>query len=160
MKNQDGFTLIEVLLTVVIMAIASLGLTVPLVGFSSQVERASTIQTMDQYGNDVIETLTHDLRNAHDVSILRDNRFTLKFNELEESSWKLSRGQILINNRTWFEHNPQLFQIKSLKLAQSGDPGRSARFNEATYYLTLILKTTDGYEKTYNSDVYLINKNL
>ena len=115
---------------------------------------------MDQYGNDVIEMLAHDLRNAKDINLLRGDRFTIKFNGLEERKWKLSRGDILINNRRWFEHNQRLFQIKSLELEQSSDPDRSDQFNGATYDMELILITNDGHEKAYTSSAYLKNKNL
>ncbi|MDP8239022.1 MAG: hypothetical protein P9X24_08020 [Candidatus Hatepunaea meridiana] len=67
-RNDDGWTFIEATLTVVIMAIMVLGLTIVLMAFREHLDRSWAIRVMDQYGNDVIEELTHELRNAIDVS--------------------------------------------------------------------------------------------
>ena len=68
-SRDEGFTFIEVTLTVVIMAIMVLGLTIILMAFREHLDRSWSVRMMDQYGNDVIERLTHELRNAVDVTI-------------------------------------------------------------------------------------------
>lgn len=67
--REDGWTLIEATISVVIMAIMVLGLTIVLMAFREQLDRSWAIRVMDQYGNDVMEDLTHDLRNATDVTV-------------------------------------------------------------------------------------------
>ncbi len=68
-SRDEGFTFIEVMLTVVIMLIMVLGLTIVLLAFREHLDRSWSVRVMDQYGNDVIERLTHELRNAVDVEI-------------------------------------------------------------------------------------------
>jgi len=67
--REDGWTFIEATLSVVIMAIMVLGLTIVLMAFREQLDRSWAVRVMDQYGNDVMEELTHDLRNATDVTV-------------------------------------------------------------------------------------------
>ncbi len=68
-SRDEGFTFIEVTLTVVIMAIMVLGLAIVLLAFKEHLDRSWSVRIMDQYGNDVVERLTHELRNAVDVTI-------------------------------------------------------------------------------------------
>ena len=68
-RRDDGWTFIEATISIVIMAIMVLGLTVVLLAFREQLDKSWAIRVMDQYGNDVIEQLSHDLRNATDVSV-------------------------------------------------------------------------------------------
>lgn len=70
-SRDEGWTFIEAILTVVIMSIMVLGLTIVLLAFKEHLDRSWAIRVMDQYGNDVIEKLTHELRNAIDVDIRR-----------------------------------------------------------------------------------------
>jgi len=72
-RRDDGWTFIEATLAIVIMAIMVLGLTIVLMAFREQLDRSWAVRVMDQYGNDVIENLTHDLRNATDVSVRPGN---------------------------------------------------------------------------------------
>jgi len=67
--REEGWTLIEATISVVIMAIMVLGLTIVLLAFREQLDRSWAVRVMDQYGNDVMEDLTHDLRNATDVVV-------------------------------------------------------------------------------------------
>jgi len=67
--RDEGWTLIEATISVVIMAIMVLGLTIVLLAFREQLDRSWAIRVMDQYGNDVMEDLTHDLRNATEVTV-------------------------------------------------------------------------------------------
>ncbi|NQT33577.1 type II secretion system protein [bacterium] len=69
LSRDGGFTFIEVTLTIVIVSIMVLGLTIILLAFREHLDRSWSVRVMDQYGNDVIERLTHELRNAVDVSI-------------------------------------------------------------------------------------------
>ena len=68
-SRDEGFTFIEVILTIVIMTIMVLGLTIILLAFREHLDRSWSVRVMDQYGNDVIERLTHELRNALDVYV-------------------------------------------------------------------------------------------
>ncbi len=67
--NDKGWTFVEAVLSIVIMSIMVLGLTVVLMAFKEQLDRSWSIRVMDQYGNDVVERLTHELRNAVDVTV-------------------------------------------------------------------------------------------
>jgi type II secretory pathway pseudopilin PulG len=69
LARDSGWTLVEAIIAVVVMAIMVLGLTIVLLAFREQLDRSWAVRVMDQYGNDVIENLTHDLRNAVDVSV-------------------------------------------------------------------------------------------
>ncbi len=68
-SRDGGWTLIEAILSIVIMSIMVLGLTIVLMAFKEHLDRSWAIRVMDQYGNDVVEELTHELRNAVDVSV-------------------------------------------------------------------------------------------
>ncbi len=68
-RRDDGWTFIEATISIVIMAIMVLGLTIVLLAFREQLDRSWAVRVMDQYGNDVIEQLTHELRNATDVEV-------------------------------------------------------------------------------------------
>jgi type II secretory pathway pseudopilin PulG len=68
-RRDDGWTFIEATLAIVIMAIMVLGLTIVLLAFREQLDRSWAVRVMDQYGNDVIENLTYDLRNAVGITV-------------------------------------------------------------------------------------------
>jgi len=68
-RRDEGWTFIEATISIVIMAIMVLGLTIVLLAFREQLDKSWAVRVMDQYGNDVIEQLTHDLRNATDVTV-------------------------------------------------------------------------------------------
>lgn len=68
-RRDDGWTFIEATISIVIMAIMVLGLTIVLLAFREQLDRSWAVRVMDQYGNDVIETLSFDLRNATEVTV-------------------------------------------------------------------------------------------
>jgi type II secretory pathway pseudopilin PulG len=68
-RRDDGWTFIEATISIVIMAIMVLGLTIVLLAFREQLDRSWAVRVMDQYGNDVIEQLTHELRNAIEVDV-------------------------------------------------------------------------------------------
>ena len=68
-KSDGGWTFIEAIISIVIMSIMILGLTVVLMAFREHLDRSWSIRVMDQYGNDVVERLTHELRNAVDLSV-------------------------------------------------------------------------------------------
>ncbi|MFN3821905.1 MAG: hypothetical protein ACK4OO_06180 [bacterium] len=67
--REEGWTFIEAILAVVIMSIMILGLTITLLAFKEHLDRSWAIRVMDQYGNDVVENLAHELRNAVDVTV-------------------------------------------------------------------------------------------
>jgi len=70
-SGDSGWTFIEATLSVVIMSIMVLGLTIVLMAFREHLDRSWAVRVMDQYGNDVVERLTHELRNAVDLSVRR-----------------------------------------------------------------------------------------
>lgn len=67
--REGGWTFIEAILAVVIMSIMILGLTITLLAFKEHLDRSWAVRAMDQYGNDVVENLAHELRNAVDVTV-------------------------------------------------------------------------------------------
>lgn len=69
LRRDGGWTFIETTISIVIMAIMVLGLTIVLLAFREQLDRSWAVRVMDQYGNDVIEQLTHELRNATNVQV-------------------------------------------------------------------------------------------
>jgi len=69
LNSDEGWTLIETITTIVLSTIIVLGLGVTLLAFKEQLDRSWSIRVMDQYANDVIETITHDLRNATEVTV-------------------------------------------------------------------------------------------
>ena len=71
-SRDEGWTFIEATLTIVIMSIMVLGLTIVLLAFREHLDRSWAIRMMDQYGNNVVEQLTHELRNAIDVNVRHD----------------------------------------------------------------------------------------
>lgn len=73
LRRDDGWTFIEATISIVLMAIMVLGLTIVLLAFREQLDRSWAVRVMDQYGNDVIEQLTHELRNATDVVVRSGN---------------------------------------------------------------------------------------
>ncbi len=109
--REGGWTLVEALLSVVVMAIMILGLTVVLMAFREQLDRSWSIRAMDQYGNDVIEQLTHKLRNATDVDVRGGvgltSKIDIKFLDpyvhdlYHTESWRadLRTCRITVNNR-------------------------------------------------------------
>ncbi len=108
--RDDGWTLMEAVLTIVVMSIMVLGLTIVLMAFREQLDRSWSIRVMDQYGNDVIETLSHDLRNAVDVDVRRGvgntNKIDIKFldpyhhDRFHEKNYRVDirNARVLVNN--------------------------------------------------------------
>ncbi len=78
LAHDGGWTFIEATLAVVIMAIMVLGLTIVLMAFREHLDRSWAIRVMDQYGNDVIERLTHEMRNAVEIKVRNGPRNTQK----------------------------------------------------------------------------------
>lgn len=68
-KQDEGWTFIEATLTIVLASIMALGLAITLLAFKEQIDRSWAIRVMDQTGTNIVEQLTHDLRNAVDVSV-------------------------------------------------------------------------------------------
>lgn len=67
--QDDGWTFIEATMTIVLASVMILGLTITLLAFKEQLDRSWAIRTMDQYANDVVENISHDLRNATEVRV-------------------------------------------------------------------------------------------
>ncbi len=109
--HDEGWTFIEATLAVVIMSIMVLGLTIVLLAFREHLDRSWAIRVMDQYGNDVIENLAHELRNAVDVVVRpgpgNTNNIDIKYlnpyshDRFDWSYWRvdLRNSRIMVNNR-------------------------------------------------------------
>ncbi|MCF7810950.1 hypothetical protein K9N50_08165 [bacterium] len=83
-SKDEGWTFVEAMLAVVIMAIMVLGLTVMLMAFREHLDRSWAVRTMDQYGNDVVERLTHSLRNGINVQVnTRINNYSIKIDDID-----------------------------------------------------------------------------
>jgi len=159
LKCDSGWTFIEATLSVVIMAIMVLGLTIVLMAFREHLDRSWSIRVMDQYGNDVIERLTHELRNAVDVTVRPSVRNTHKIDIqyldpyvhdlYHTNTWRadLQRSQILIDNdpidKTFPPRSPgrgESFQIIQFTLSPYGqltpnDSERRDSFNRASNFV-------------------------
>jgi len=110
-KRDEGWTLVEAVLTIVVMAIMMLGLTIVLMAFREHLDRSWSVRVMDQYGNDVIEQLSHQLRNAVDVEVRRGrgntHKIDIKFldpyvhDKYNYEYWEVDTraGKVMINNR-------------------------------------------------------------
>ncbi len=168
--RDGGWTFVEALLSVVVMSIMILGLTVVLMAFHEQLDRSWSIRVMDQYGNDVIEQLTHTLRNAVDVSVRagtgNTDRIDVKFLDpfyhdlIHTQAWRVDNrtGRVTVDNRPLVDFFPptkmkrgENYEIVKFTLSPYGfdTPNvreRQDRFNRndnfvnATYDIRLILR--------------------
>lgn len=110
LQRDGGWTFIEATISVVIMSIMILGMTIVLMAFREHLDRSWAIRVMDQYGNDVIEKLTHNMRNAVDVTVRNGPRNTHKIDLsfldpyvldlIHTEMWEADRGRprIMVNN--------------------------------------------------------------
>jgi hypothetical protein len=109
-ERDGGWTFIEATLSIVIISIMVLGMTIVLMAFREHLNRSWAVRTMDQYGNDVVERLTHQLRNATDVTVRPGGRNTSRIDIefldpyvhdlFHTVSWRADTrtGRILVNN--------------------------------------------------------------
>lgn len=101
MAGDEGFTFIETILAIVIMSILTLGLTITLLAFKEQLDRSWAIRVMDQYGNDVVERFTHEMRNAVDINVrhvmTRGEKKIDKVNLTYMDQW----NEDLLHTSTW-----------------------------------------------------------
>jgi len=139
-KHDAGWTFVEATLSVVIMAIMVLGLTIVMLAFKEHLDRSWAVRVMDQYANDVIERLTHDMRNAVAVTVRADgpqsDRFTVRFldtfvkDRFFEDLWYADpkTGQIKINHQSIIDkyyppkrgRRGETFEIVKFKLQPYG----------------------------------------
>lgn len=165
---DDGWTLVEAVLSMIIMSVMILGLTIVLLAFREHLDRSLAVRTMDQYGNNVIEQLTHKLRNAVNV-VVRKGRdidnidiefldpLTLDFTTWEY--WRAAQNTIKVNNRRIDDYFPPLrlrfgesYEILKFTMRKYGDPDgpneyekqdhyrRSDSFNDATWDIRFTLR--------------------
>jgi len=169
-SREGGWTFIEATLSIVIMTIMVLGLTIVLMAFREHLDRSWAIRVMDQYGNDVLERLTHELRNAVDVQVsngtANTHEITIEYPDMLYMDrtyyhrWKadLRNTRILIDNRPMDSQFPpralgrgEFFQILRFTLDPFGMSGReideardrnsrSETFLNATYDITFSLQ--------------------
>ena len=174
LRSEGGWTFIEATLAVVIMAIMVLGLTIVLLAFRDHLDRSWAVRAMDQYGNDALEMLTHELRNAVDVTVRVDtrdtDRITVKWLDpwvqdlIHTNLWyaDLTTGQIKKDHKPIYKLYPPVklrrgesFKIGKFKLLSYGLDDSDARergdalsrtkeFNDATYTIVLTLRYTRG----------------
>lgn len=97
LARDEGWTFIEAILAVVLISIMVLGLTIVLLAFKEHLDRSWSIRTMDQYGNDVVERLTHDLRNAVEVTVRNGPGNTHKIEVESLDPWHKS----IIHSTVW-----------------------------------------------------------
>lgn len=84
LPRDEGWTFVEATLSIVIMAIMVLGLSILLMAFREHLDRSWAVRVMDQYGNDVVERLTHALRNAINVKVVtRVNNFEVQVDDID-----------------------------------------------------------------------------
>ena len=125
LSRDDGWTLVEAVLSMVIMSVMILGLTIVLLAFREHLDRSLAVRTMDQYGNNVIERLTHKLRNAVNVVVRNGpgdtNKIDIEFLDpltLDFTTWeywRADRNTIKVNDRRLDDYFPPL----RLKLGES-----------------------------------------
>jgi type II secretory pathway pseudopilin PulG len=168
LSGDNGWTLVEAILSIVIMSVMVLGLTIVLLAFREHLDRSLAVRSMDQYGNDVIERLTHKLRNAVNVEV-RKGRFidkidiefldplTLDFTIWEY--WSAVQNTVKINNRRIDDYFPPLrlrlgesYEIVKFTMRKYGDVDgpndferqdffrRSNSFNDATWDIRFTLR--------------------
>lgn len=172
LARDEGWTLVEAILTIVVMSIMVLGLSIVLMAFKEHLDRSWSIRVMDQYGNDVIEKLTHDLRNAVDVKVRNDRgntqRIDIKFLDPyvhDKYDWKYYRAdtrncKVYVNNSpldlTFPPTSPgrgELYEIVQFTLTPYGQltPNAQERqdsfrrndaFNSATWDIRFRLRYT------------------
>jgi len=109
-SDDSGWTIIEAVITIIVMTIMMLGLTVVLMAFREHLDRSWSVRVMDQYGNDVIERLTHELRNAVDVEVRNDRGNThridityldpYRHDETRTTYWRADQrsARVIVNN--------------------------------------------------------------
>jgi hypothetical protein len=138
--RDEGWTFIEATLSIVIMTIMVLGLTILMLAFKEHLDRSWAVRTMDQYGNDMLEVIAHDLRNANDATVSKDTDFFDKLNihtvdkynpnVVHSTVYSVNRllGVIVRNNRIIDATYPprrlrrnEAFQIVSFKVRNFGD---------------------------------------
>jgi len=117
LKRDSGWTFIEATLSIVIMSIMILGLTIVLLAFREHLNRSWAERAMDQYGNDALEMLTHEMRNGVDVTVRQTgdtDRITVKWLDpwvadlIHSDLWyaDLRAAQIKKNNKPIDERFP------------------------------------------------------
>lgn len=138
--RDDGWTFIEATLAIVVISVMVLGLTIVLMAFREHLDRSWAVRVMDQYGNDVIEQLTHELRNATDISVRPGPRDTHKIeitlldpilhDVFHRTVWEMDRSnpRILTNRRPVDPFFPpsdpgrgEYYEIVSFRLTQYGE---------------------------------------
>jgi len=136
LARDNGWTFIEATLTIVVMSIMVLGLSIVLMAFREHLDRSWSIRVMDQYGNDVIEQLAHQLRNAVDVEVRRGwgNTHKIDVKYLDPTlhdtfRWRYWRvdprsARVLVNNDPLDRFFPP------------GSPGRGESFEILQFTLT------------------------
>jgi len=147
LKRDSGWTFIEATLSIVVMSIMILGLTIVLLAFREHLDRSWALRAMDQYGNDALEMLTHEMRNGVDVTVRLTgdtDRITVKWLDpwvadlIHSDLWyaDLRAAQIKKNNKPIDELFPprrlrrgESYQIVKFWLLKYGEirPGMDVR---------------------------------
>jgi type II secretory pathway pseudopilin PulG len=149
--NDGGYTLVEAILSIVIMSIMVLGLSIVLMAFKEHLDRSWSVRVMDQYGNDVIEQLTHQLRNAVDVEVRNgqgnSHKIDIKFldpymhDTYLYNNWRVDyrTGQVVVNNVPLDRSFPP------------SQPGRGESFEIVRFTLTKYGESTPNIRETQDS---------
>jgi len=106
LRNDEGWTLIEALISLFLITILFLGFTVSLLAFREWINRSWAIRVMDQYANDVFSRLDAYLRDAHRVDLLPPQNGLGRFQllHLQFDIYDMSYVDTL---RTTFSADPQ-----------------------------------------------------
>jgi prepilin-type N-terminal cleavage/methylation domain-containing protein len=149
--RDSGFTLIETLITLVLVSIMIIGASYLCVLIKDQLQESTYYLEVDQLGNDIVEELVHRLHNSQDVNLIRNNRFDIIYGKNDTEMWQVRGGIVYIDNRNYFKRNYRKIKVETLNLQKAG--------NESLYTLTLILNCS-GERKDYKATVDLKNQRL
>lgn len=167
MKNHrdNGFTLIEMLITMLLISISILGVTVLMTGLNEHFHRQFMIRTMDQYGNDALEWLSKEVANADSVTVYNQRLDLYKTNlysrqrTIDKFRYTASRFKV---------DNDYLWDTNFEKLTK--DPRDRVYIQKVTYELSHDKKLLQisinmqyyrnskiCYERTYETIVFIRN---
>jgi len=111
LARDGGWTFIEATISIVIMSIMVLGLTVVLMAFREHLDKSWAIRVMDQYGNDIVERMSHEMRNAVNIDVRNGtgntHKVSLEFLDPLQTDvtyvneWRadIRSARVLVNNR-------------------------------------------------------------
>ncbi|MBL7073783.1 prepilin-type N-terminal cleavage/methylation domain-containing protein [candidate division KSB1 bacterium] len=185
--GSKGFTFIEALLSVVLASIVMAGLMIPMLAFVEHLDRSWSVRLMNQYGNDFLEQIVRDLRDARDVNITSRDGFSALTawvrdarGHLREISYRAKRDKGILRNgepldKTFPPSRRQLkegesFEVQDLQFQLSSRLHDPDLLNNAVVLVTLRLRYSREdpdnpgnefqKEQTFRTTIYLRNQYL